>query len=199
MELWKLSSCRYSRSADPSKQTIVPLNLNKYSLAAASHFNILLRNSALLSLSLKKKIQLLKCTQAIGTSSCIWSCANKFSKSDHKILNQSCLLAHRVGSPSIAAVILNANADLMHITHAASGIVVYCVMYKVTISTKYSFANDFLILEFLNDTRTRYWVAVSLFREKEKGIPYKSFNLLKNVSKFIQFVHGSHVLKKIKK
>lgn len=48
---------------------------------------------------------------------------------------------------SIAAVILNVNAELMDTIHATSGIVVYCVLYKVTISTKYSFANDFLILE----------------------------------------------------
>jgi len=40
----------------------------------------------------------------------------------------------------------------MDTIHAASGIAVYCVMYKVTISTKYSFGNDFLILELLNDT-----------------------------------------------
>lgn len=53
---------------------------------------------------------------------------------------------------SIAAVISNVNAELMDTIHAASGIVVYCVIYKVTISTKYSFANDFLILELLNDT-----------------------------------------------
>lgn len=53
---------------------------------------------------------------------------------------------------SIAAVISNVNAQLMDTIHAASGIVVCCVMYKVTFSTKYSLANDFLILELLNDT-----------------------------------------------